>query len=155
MLCVPWGIEYIDLFGAEPKFCAFFDRNDLLFANRTRCSPKITQFIPVDPCRTGDELRRVNKVGRSFGVDIYSCSELVRPSPGASGVIEVDMRSEEVANMSGIEPELSNPFNDILKYRFRAAVDQHQFRRSALDECNADNMRCSEVKGVDEVNHSK
>jgi hypothetical protein len=70
-------------------------------------------------------------------------------------VIEVYMRTEDVTNMSGIEPELSDPFNDILKHRFGAAVDKHQFRRSTLDECDADHMRHSEVKGVYEVNHSE
>jgi hypothetical protein len=88
-------------------------------------------------------------------MDINFGSEIICPAPCAACVIEVDMRSQKMANLSGIEAEFPDPFDHGVKYRFRPAVDQQQFVWSALNERNTNNMLYSEVQAIDEVNHSE
>jgi hypothetical protein len=55
-------------------------------------------------------------------VDIDLGSKLFRPAPGAAGVIQMNVRSQEVANMLGLESEFPDPLYHGIKDGFRTTV---------------------------------
>jgi len=74
-------------------------------------------------------------------VDIDFRAKFLGPSPGASAVIQMDMRGKDMPNMRRLKSEFPNRLSDGVEYRFRPCVYQEQLLRSTFDECNANYVR--------------
>ena len=92
-------------------------------------------------------------MGCASRVDIDSCPEFFGPSPGAAGVVQVNVRSQEMVDMGWIKSEFSDARDHRVKDGLRAAVHQKQIPRPAFDQRNANDVRSSKVECVDQVNH--
>ena len=75
------------------------------------------------------------------------------PSPGAAGMVQVNVRCQEMADVGGLKSEFPDTFHHGVKDGLRAAVHQEQFIWSAFDEGDANDVGFSEVECVDQVNH--
>lgn len=80
-------------------------------------------------------------------------SEFFGPSPGAAGVVQVDVGCQEMPDIAGSKSEFADPRNYGAEDGFRAAVHQEQFIWSAFDQCDANDVGLSEVECVDQMNH--
>ena len=81
-------------------------------------------------------------------------SKFFDPTPGAAGVIQVNMRGQQMLDVSWSKSDFFDPFNYGIEVGFRTTVDQEQFLWSTFDKRDAKDVGCAEVKGVDQVNHS-
>jgi hypothetical protein len=66
----------------------------------------------------------------------------------------MNMRGQEMADVGGLKSEFPDTVNHRVKDGLRAAVHQEQFIRPAFDERDANDVGCTEVECVDQVNHS-
>lgn len=81
-------------------------------------------------------------------------SKFFGPAPGAAGVIQMNVRGQQMLDVGWSKSDFFDPFNYCVEVGFRTAVDQEQFPWSAFDERDAKDVGCAEVEGVDQVNHS-
>src|SRR5215471_6489544 len=63
----------------------------LVFWYRLGCTPQMVHFVSIDSRGAGKQLRRIDQMGRALRMHIDVCSNFSRPTPGRSGVVEVDM----------------------------------------------------------------
>lgn len=153
MLCVSWCVKHAELPGTESQFGALVYGDDLVFWNLPGCTPKVVHFVSIDPGGTADQSRGIHEVRCASGIYINLCPVFSGPSPSSAGVVKVNMRGQKMTYVSGLKSEFSDTLNHRIEYRFRAAVYQEQFIRSAFDERNTNDIRCSEVECINEVNH--
>lgn len=91
---------------------------------------------------------------RAIRMHIDLCSDFSRPAPSGSGVVQVDMRSQDVTDVSKFESEFLNSSSDGGKDGFRASVDQHQLAWGRLKQSDRNNVGCSEVQCINQMNHT-
>jgi hypothetical protein len=58
-------------------------------------------------------------------MDVDLSSKFFRPAPGAAGVIQMNVRRQEVANVLGLESEFPDPFYHEVKVGFRTAIHDY------------------------------
>ena len=79
-------------------------------------------------------------------VDINFCPKFFGPSPGATGMVQVNVRSQEMVDMGWIKSEFSEARDHRVKDGLRAAVHQKQISGSAFDQGDANDVRHSKVE---------
>jgi hypothetical protein len=116
------SVEHAELLRAKSQHGAVIDSDHLVFRNCSDCSPQVVHLIAVNSGRACDQSGRVDEVRPTLWVDIDLGSKLFRPAPGAAGVIQMNVRSQEVANMLGLESEFPDPLYHGIKDGFRTTV---------------------------------
>src|SRR5262245_23349586 len=91
---------------------------------------------------------------RSIRMHVDLCADFSRPAPRPSGVIEMDMRRQDVTDVAKLESEFLNPRGDGLKDGFGAGIDQQKLPWSSLKQSDRNDIGCSEVQCINQMNHT-
>src|ERR1700761_4669719 len=124
MLSVTRRVKDPESLRTELQLGLVFDQDHLIFWNRPRGTPQEVHFVSVNPGGTSNQFCGINEVRDTSGVCINLGSKLFGPSPGGASVVQVNMRSQQMANVGGSKSECPHPLYDSVEDGLRPAVYQ-------------------------------
>jgi hypothetical protein len=119
--------------------------------NRFDLAPERVHVRTVQPCRAGEELRRIGEVPRTPLVDEH-LDLGIRRDEGArrTGMVEVDVRQQEPADVANSYPLLPERLEQRFERRRGSRIDEHHPAR-VIEHCRGDNARTPEKVEIDVV----
>ena len=129
---------------------AVADDADVLLRHRHERPPEPVEVVPVQPPGAPLEAARVDQVRRP---DLAHVDEQARvladEGAGRAGMVEMDVREQEVAELPDLEPVLGEPCPERVQAARRPAVDQRGL--VAREQVGADHALAAEVLEVEEL----
>ena len=131
---------------------ARFDRPQARFRNRCELAPEAVEVLAVKPPGAPLETARIEEMRRSDGAHVDLQRRVAaNQGSGGAGVVEVDVREHEVAEVLDLEPTISERLLECSEAARGAAVDE--CRLVARQEIRRDHAPPAEVEKVDQVCH--
>src|SRR5205085_11313617 len=114
--------------------------------------PQLFHLVAVKTSRRGNQLSRIDEMGRAARMHVDRRAQLREP-PGRAGVIEMDVAEKDAPNVARIEPKFAEFVRDVIEGRFRPGVEKRQpivrFERGRCDDAGP-----AEMLRIENVNHS-
>src|SRR5437588_2096048 len=125
---------------------------DAFWSDPGKFSPQLFHLVAVKTSRRGNQLSRIDEMGRAARMHVDRRAQFREP-PGRAGVIEMDMTEKDAPNVARIEPKFAELVRDIVEGRFRPGIEKRQpivrFERGRCDDAGP-----AEMLRIENVNHS-
>ena len=136
----------------EPEHVVAHDA-DVRLGHGRELAPELVEGIAVQAPRARLESRRVDDVRRADLRDVNDqAGVLPHQRPGRSGVVEVDVGEEEVAQVAELDPAGRDRLAQRREAARRAAVEERE-PVVGLDEVGADPAGITAVQEVERLGH--
>ncbi len=122
---VPRGLDDPDLETGDLQHAAVLHRRDAVGRSREDLPPQRVHPVTVDPGGAGQQLARVDQVGRAGGVDV-DARPLLRPPAGGPGVIQMDVSDQDVPDVRRRQAAPIELGGESGQRRSRSRLDQYR-----------------------------
>jgi hypothetical protein len=128
---------------------AVADDVDVLLGNGRELAPQRVEDVTVEPARAPLEPLRIDEVRRADAGDVHlQAGVLSDEDPSRSGVVEVDVREEQVAKVAELDAPIPEACPESVHARRRPAVEERGAVRR-VEQVGADDALGAEVVEVD------